>query len=131
MASERDPGDPGPFSAQNRFELRPTPAPPRAAPVGGQSISLSWDGTPGQSFDVQLARDAAFATLVLERRVDAPAVELPLPGSGRFFVRLRARDPDGFVGPYTTPQHFDMPNCLRSSDGACVEAGGQPVLVGP
>ena len=131
LASERSTRDQGPFGAVNRFELRPLPPPPKPAQVGEQSIQLSWEGLPGQTFEVQFARDAAFTALILERKVDTPSLELDLPGSGRFFVRLRARDADGFVGPFTTPQQFDIPHCLRDGSGGCVKANGQSILTAP
>ena len=131
LASERSSTDQGPFGAVHRFELRPLPPPPSPPQVGEQSIRLSWQGLPGQTFEVQFARDAAFTALILERKVDVPSLELDLPGSGRFFVRLRARDADGFIGPFTTPQQFDIPNCLRDTGGACVKAGAQPVVIAP
>ena len=131
LASERSATDQGPFGAAHRFELRPLPAPLKPPKVGDQSIQLSWEGLPGQTFEVQFARNATFAVLVLERKVDVSSLEVELPGSGRFFVRLRARDSDGFIGPFTTPQQFDIPNCLRDSRGGCVKADGQSVLIAP
>lgn len=131
LASERSATDQGPFGAVHRFELRAVPPPPKPPRVGEQSIQLSWEGLPGQTFEVQFARDAAFTALILERKVDTTSLELDLPGSGRFFVRLRARDPDGFVGPFTTPQQFDIPNCLRDGSGACIKANGQSILIAP
>ena len=93
--------------------------------------TFAWDGRPGQTFEFQLARDAAFTQLVFERQLTEPKLDVPLPGTGRFFVRLRARDPDGFMGPYTTPQSFEVPNCWRDSAGACVSGGdGQPLQLG-
>ena len=106
------------------------PAAPKAG-VSDQGLRLSWDGEPGQSFDVQVARDLAFAAVVAERLVQSPSLELQLPGTGRFYVRLRTRYADGFVSPYSTPQQVDVPNCLRSSSGACVQAQGVPVLISP
>lgn len=131
LASERSATDQGPYGAVHRFELRPLPPPPKPPQVGEQSIQLAWEGLPGQTFEVQFARDATFTALILERKVAAPSLEIDLPGSGRFFVRLRARDPDGFVGPFTTPQQFDIPNCLRDGSGACVKASGQSTLIAP
>jgi hypothetical protein len=46
-------------------------------------------------------------------------------------VRLRARDADGFQGPFTTPQYFDIANCVRDSSGSCVRAGGQTLNLTP
>ncbi len=133
VASERSPEDQGPFGEAHRFELRALPpAPAPATPkVGEDSVLLTWAGLPGQTFDVQVARDAGFATRLVERRVDTPSIELALKDSGRYFVRLRARDADGFVGPYNSAQQFDIPNCLRDGSSACIKASGQSVLIGP
>ena len=68
----------------------------------------------------------------LARRTEAPALEVTLPGTGRYFVRLRARDPDGYLGPYTAPQQFSIPHCLRDGQGRCAMSNaGQSVLIGP
>ena len=81
---------------------------------------------------MQLARDEAFADVVLERQTTETAIELPRPERAlRVWVRLRAIDPDGFVGPFGTPQYVDLPHCLRDSRGACVRQGGEPVVTTP
>lgn len=129
MASVRADGDQGPWGDPREFEIRPPPPVPPPPKVGDRGVSFAWDARPGQTFDFQLARDAEFKQLVLERPLTEPKIDLPLPGTGRFYVRLRARDPDGFIGPWSTPQFFDLPNCLRDSSGACVRAGEQPVIL--
>ena len=70
-------------------------------------------------------------TSELDTKLDQPGIEVPLPGTGRFYVRLRATDADGFVGPYTAAQYFDVPNCLRDSSGGCVRSGEQTLNLGP
>jgi hypothetical protein len=125
LASVRADGDQGPWGSARSFEIRPLPPTPKPPQVGEDTINFSWEGAPGQSFDFELARDAAFTRKVLERRLTQPGIDLPLPGTGRFYVRLRVRDADGFVGPYTAAQHFDVPNCVRGGTGGCVRAGSQ------
>lgn len=132
LASERSTTDQGPFGAAQRVELRalPTPVPPPVVGPGG--IRLVWEGLPGQTFEIEFARDASFAIVELARQTDVPALEVTMPGTGRYFTRLRARDPDGYVGPYTDPQHFSIPHCLRDGAGRCAENGaGHSVLIGP
>lgn len=127
LASVRADGDQGPFGDPLGFELRPLPpavAPPAPPAVGDQSIRVFWQGLPGQQFDFQLARDAAFSQIIDERRTERTEIELPLPGSGRFHVRLRARDADGFVGPWSASQHVDVVPCVRVAQGACVRVEG-------
>jgi hypothetical protein len=131
LASVRAGDDQGPWGEPRSFEMRPLPPEPRPPAVGDRSISFGWEGLPGQTFEFQLARDTEFKTLLLTRQLTEPAFELPLPGTGRFFVRLRARDADGFQGPFTTPQYFDIANCVRDSSGSCVRAGGQTLNLTP
>ena len=131
LASIRADGDAGPFGAVQRFEIKREPPPPKAPTVGDQSISFSWDALPGQTFGFQLSRDLGFNPPLLERQLSQPGVELPLPGSGRFYVRVRVQEADGFVWPYSAPQRFEVPNCVRASDGSCVRVDGAPLLVTP
>ena len=131
LASIRADGDAGPFGSAQSFEIRPQPPAPNAPKVGDKSISFSWDALPGQTFGFQLSRDLGFNPPLLERQLSQPGVELTLPGTGRFYVRVRATDPDGFVGPFSSPQRFDVPNCVRASDESCVRVDGAPLLVQP
>ena len=129
LRSVRPDGDLGPWGDPGHFELRPQPPlPPRPA-VGERSVRFDWQGLPGQVFDFQVASDERFATLVFERRQAQTAIEIERPSSGRFWVRLRAIDPDGFVGPFGGAQYFDVPNCLRDAAGDCVRSAGEPVVM--
>ena len=131
LASVRAGKDQGPWGEPTSFELRPLPSQPNPPVVGDRSVGFSWEGRPGQSFEFQLAPDTGFETPLLTRQLAETALELPLPAAGRYFLRLRARDADGYVGPYTTPQYFDVFNCLRASSGACLRVGGQTLNVTP
>ena len=132
LASERSASDQGPFGPVNRFELRAQPAPLPAPRIGEDGVRLAWTGLPGQSFELQFARDAAFTAPVLTHKTTATSLEATMPGTGRFHVRLRARDADGYQGPYTAPQQFDVPNCLRDGQRRCVVAGDAAwVLIAP
>ena len=133
LASVRENGDRGPWDAPRTFDLKPLPPAPVAKPptVGDRGVSFTWEGAPGQTFEFQLARDAAFTEIVLKRELAEPGIDLAPPGTGRFWMRLRARDADGFVGPYATPQFFDVPNCLRDGSGNCVRAGEQTLNLAP
>jgi hypothetical protein len=131
LASVRADGDQGPWGDARSFEMRPLPPTPQPPKVDEKGVSFAWEALPGQTFEFQVARDMDFTQLVLERQLTEPRLDLPQPGTGRFYVRLRARDADGFIGPYTTPQFFEIPNCLRDGSGACVRAGEQTINLAP
>ena len=131
LRSVRPGGDLGPWGDPGPFELRPEPPQPPRPAVGDQNVRFAWQGLPGQTFDFQLAGDETFGALLLERRVAQTEIELPRPGSGRYWVRLRAIDADGFVGPFGGAQYFDVPHCLRDAAAGCVRVGGEPVLTTP
>ncbi len=132
LASVRADGDQGPFGDPQAFELRalpPTPAAPAPPVIGEDSVQLSWAGEPGQRFDVQLARDAAFTQIVSEHRTDVARLDMPRPGVGRFYVRVRARDADGFVGPWSAAQHFDLTVCVHDGGQACWQVDGGRLIL--
>lgn len=127
VGSIRATGDAGPWGDAQSFEVKalpPTPGPPAPPEVGDDTVRFFWQRLPGQTFEFQVARDAAFNQVVHRQDIDGTSVELPLPGTGRFHVRLRARDADGFVGPWSASQHFDVTACVRDSQQACVRVEG-------
>jgi hypothetical protein len=131
MRSLRADGDAGPWGDAQAFELRPDPPQPKPPVIGDRSVRFAWAGLPGQQFDFQVARDEGFAAPLVDRRLDLTEIEIGRPGNGRFWVRLRAIDPDGFVGPFGAPQYFDVPNCLRDGAGNCARSSGEPVVARP
>ena len=133
LASVRGAADQGPWGAVRAFVMRAPPKTPEPPDMTGSVMKFRWEGEPGQTFELQLARDARFTDLVQDLRLERPELDLAKPPSGTYYMRIKARDADGFQGPYTSPQRLTVPvvvvNCLRSSDGACINAGdAQPVM---
>lgn len=111
VASLRAGGDRGPYGDPSRFSLFPPPAQPDPPKISDTEIEFRWPGEPGQTFEFQLAQDAKFAQLLSEHKLANAQVVLPRPKNpGTYFMRLRAIDPDGFVGPFTAPQRFQVPD---------------------
>lgn len=124
VASIRVDGDQGPFGDVQRFTLLPPPANPEPPSVVGDQLIFTWGSEPGQTFEFQVARDTRFADVVSNLKLREPKVAVSRPGPGRYYMRLRAIDADGFVGPYTATQSFALPNCLTSAlTGQCVSGG--------
>jgi hypothetical protein len=109
VASIRADGDAGPYSDVQSFILKPVPAAPNPPKEDGNRIGFSWGSEPGQTFDFQLARDAAFKDLVTEQKLNKPEITIDKPGDpGTYYMRYRATDPDGFVAPYSSAQSFEV-----------------------
>ena len=108
-ASVRKDGDNGPFGDVQSFMLKPVPAVPNPPKDEGDRIGFSWGAEPMQRFEFQLARDAAFKDLVMEKNLDKPEISIDKPGeAGTYFMRYRATDPDGFVAPFSSAQSFEV-----------------------
>ena len=109
VASVRKDGDNGPFGDIQSFTLKPIPAVPNPPKAEGGRIGFSWGAEPMQRFEFQLARDAAFKDLVMEKNLDKPEISIDKPGAaGTYFMRYRATDADGFVAPFSSAQSFEV-----------------------
>lgn len=109
VASVRADGYRGPFGDTQRLRLHALPAPPEPPAIQDGSIAFRWQSEPGQTFEFQMARDPEFADIVAARTLDEAEVKFELPAGGTYYMRVRAIDADGFVGPYTATQSFVVP----------------------
>jgi hypothetical protein len=100
----------GPFSDGQLFR-RIAPAPELEAPdITDDTLAIrSRSGLPGQTYHFQMSDDESFSDLLVDKYSDEPGFEIPRPGGGEYFIRVRTIDPDGFVGPFGTPQSIDVP----------------------
>ncbi len=109
VASVRGNGDQGPFGDVQSFTVKSLPAAPNPPKEEGGRVKFSWGAEPGQKFEFQLARDAQFTQRVMEKKLDAPEVTIDKPGeSGIYYMRYRAIDPDGFIGPFSSAQTIEV-----------------------
>lgn len=129
VASLRANGDAGPWGDARKFQLLPASAPPQAA-ESAREMQFSWAGEAGQKFIFQVARDRDFGQIVAETATADTVYALPRPAPGIYFARLRAIDADGFIGPFTPPQRFEVLQRLEDSTGAPLTSeDGKPVRV--
>ena len=120
--------DPGPWGDIRKFSLRPPPRNPEPPEETGDSLRFSWLGEPGQTFVLQVARDALFSQMLEARQLAEPKASIKRPPQGVYYVRARATDADGFVGPATAPQRIVLINRVLDSGGANLTTGeGNPV----
>ena len=113
-------GREGPFSDPQSFRLQPTPQlqPPE---VTAETMTFRWSaGLPGQQYEFQLARDSNFEAMVISTQVAEPQLTIPHPESGFHYLRMRAIDTDGYVGPYGPVQRIDIPPASYWPYGAVI-----------
>jgi hypothetical protein len=109
VASLRKDGDRGPFGDAYGFSLLAPPAVPEPPKIGDSGINFRWAGEPGQTFEFQLANNPKFEKPIMAQMLQRPEIDLPLPRQGVYYMRFRAIDPDGFMGPYIPAQRFVVP----------------------
>lgn len=109
IASIRADGDRGPWSDDAGFEVRPPPAEPEPPQIGDDEMVFRWSGEPGQRYDIEFASDREFARVIHSVATDVPEWAVAKPGPDTYWIRVRAIDPDGFVGPWTAGQSVIVP----------------------
>ncbi|MFT3898272.1 MAG: FecR domain-containing protein [Thermomonas sp.] len=87
-------------------------------------LQVRWPaGTPGQRFRFQLARDASFSRLEVDRMIDGNQAALPGLGAGTWHARVQVVDSDGYAHPFGSGQSFKV-GCLP-----CRWAAGGGLLI--
>lgn len=112
IASVRNDGDHGPYSDAQGFTQRRIPESPAVAPphTDDKTLAFAWKaGEPGQKFQIQLARDKAFANIVADQQTTEPRFSMARPEGGVYYMRIKTIDDDGFAGPFGAPQQIEVP----------------------
>jgi len=125
---------------------QPLPAAPNISGVPGLVLSTGGPvdvkgtfaaaGAPPAGFQVQVAQDAAFESLLRDNRVPATETRV-LPsamGPGDYYVRVSAVNAEGAVGPWSAPAHVQVARIVLWPGGegkrAAVQIDGKGVYCG-
>lgn len=101
---------PGNFSAWQTFRIEvPAPKMLTASRSKGQIVARWQAAVPATSYEVQLARDAAFSTAVTTQRTTAHDASFAPPGPGEYHARVRGLDADGEPGPFSNAVTVKVP----------------------
>jgi hypothetical protein len=117
----------GPFTDAYAFTVLPAQTMNAANDDDESVIAFTWPSEAGQVFLVQVAKDAQFKQLFLERETKQASLNVPRPDEGTYYIRVRPTDPDGFVGPFSAAQKFMVKLGWTSSDGKAIRASGAPI----
>jgi hypothetical protein len=121
VASRQADGRLSPYSAVRELSVRPAPLPVHAPRINHDTLAVSWPGQPGLRYELQMAADAGFSRIVAEQAASEPATLLARPPQGTYYLRVRATDPDGSVGPYGAARSVEVP--APSPKPACLVEG--------
>jgi hypothetical protein len=108
VASVRANGDQGPWSDARRFAIVSEPPTPKAGKDADGRLAFEWSGEAGQRYQFQIASDADFSRVIVDRMLEEPRVALDEPGVGEYYFRIRVVDADGFKGPFGAAQRLQV-----------------------
>jgi hypothetical protein len=116
--------DHGPFSDVQTFTLLEPQKAASMADNGGNDISFNWPSEPGQKFLLQIATDAGFKSVYLSKETDEADIRIPRPDVGTYYVRVKATDPDGYVGAFSAAQKFTIYSRWTTGSGEDLKSEG-------
>ena len=105
--------DHGPFGDPQSFTQRKIPDSPQteAPSMDEKHLNFRWRASDaGVKYQLQLANEPGFGKPVVDRVLTENQVQLDRPAPGIYFMRIKTIDPDGFAGPFGTPQQIDVPD---------------------
>ncbi len=109
VAAIDEDGD-GPFSDPQLLRRVHSPPKMEIPEMTDRSLVLRFrKGLPNQKYHVQMAKDESFNDVIIDKQLEKPEFTMPKPESGDYFVRIQTIEPDGFIGPFSQPQHVEVP----------------------
>lgn len=110
IATRSEDGEIGPWGDVQYFK-RLAAAPDLKPPeVQADGVLFRWSsGLPGDRYEFQLARDAAFTQLVHSEISSESKVRIEHLGSGNYFLRVRTLDGEGDAEPLGLPHSVHIP----------------------
>jgi hypothetical protein len=100
----------GEFSAPGTFRIPPGPPHLGSIAVEGNHLLFRWREQPASvQYQVEVANDTAFRTVVIDQRTNAVTLQVPRPSAGSYFARIRSIDAEGVPGPYSDTSRFQVP----------------------
>jgi hypothetical protein len=91
--------------------IPPPPSPPLEAPdMAEKEVVIRWRNLgEGFAYHFQMAADAAFHDLILDRKLDKPEIRIPKPEkTGTYYLRTSAIDSEGYEGEFSAAQRFEI-----------------------
>ncbi|MEJ0087521.1 MAG: FecR domain-containing protein [Pseudomonadota bacterium] len=115
VASDSVQGETGEWSAAQSYVQRPAPPTVDPPTLQRRAVALRWAGGAGDSWCLQVARDAAFEHIVIDQSRTVPELTIPKLAPGTYYARVQAIDSAGNADPFGAARPFDvaMPRWMK------------------
>lgn len=117
----------GPWSDAVAFQMEPAGPVPRADD-DGSVLRISWPkgaAASAAAYRVQLARDEAFSSMVVDAQVATNQMQMPRPQAGVYYVRVALLPAQGVLhaAAFSAPQRLLLDELLRDGSGQAIGGG--------
>ncbi len=111
VAGYDDAGELGPPGMTMQFRI-PTPAPDMEKSTFDENeMVFRWQEVgPKQRYRVQFSTGEDFTKILTDEQTDQAEFKMASLEPGAYYIRVATIEPDGFQGPFSTPQHFTVPS---------------------
>jgi len=103
ITKSRDGDLQGPYSSPSQFDVDEANAGSKDRPV-----TAYWTNNRPLILTAQIARDAGFANIIQEKTLESSQIGLDGLPSGTYYLRLQAKDADGYLGAYSAPRIIEI-----------------------
>lgn len=102
-------GEAGPWSQARQFVQSSPPPAAEVVRADRKLLHLKWPATEGESFRLQVARDAAFTHVIVDMTPGAAEYRLEKPAAGNYYVRLQRPAIGGAPEPFGEVSRAEIP----------------------
>lgn len=103
-------GQPGPYGHFQSFRILPEPPAMSDPLLDEKSLTLQWNADDrSHKYQFQMSHDKGFSELLVDEELDASRYVFNNPQPGYYHMRVSTIDADGYQGPYSPVQRFEVP----------------------
>ncbi len=111
LASVNPSGIEGPYSVPQKFRCPPPSPDTSDAKMDTKEMVYRWPGSKTKNrYRFQISRDKAFSRPFIDQELTEPKFNLQTLTPGTYYCRVATITPDGFTGPFSTPQAVTVPS---------------------
>lgn len=99
----------GPWSEARKLRVLPPFAPAPAPAFSKDRLVISWPAVAGRTFEYQIATGKDFAGAGQPQKLADAKIDIAMPAPGKYFLRVRAVDSDGYVNAWDPLQSITVP----------------------